>query len=775
MSSKSHYRPRLGVSFAISEVPVALKPVQKGWNPNLWASLRPFGIGLQKPNNFYEVFRAIAENRDNLDYAWRILRDGVCDGCALGTSGLKDWTIEGVHVCNIRLRLLRLNTMGALDIRLLEEVEALKSKTSAELRELGRLPYPLRRKKGEKGFQRISWGEALDRIALKMCKTDPDKLGFYLTSRGIPNETYYAVQKAVRALGTNNIDNAARICHSPSTVALKEALGVAATTCSYKDLIGTDLVVFFGSNPAVNQPVMMKYLYYAKKAGTKVVCVNPYKEPAMEQYWVPSDPESALFGTRITDTFYLVQPGGDSAFIGGTLKHLMEQNWLDSDFINQHTNGFEALRTWLEATKWEELEAASGLSRLDMLEFAQLLAKADKAVLVWSMGVTQHVCGEDTVQAIVNLGLARGYLGRQGCGLMPIRGHSGVQGGAEMGAYATAFPGGAPINPQHAAKLGEQWGFRVPDKPGLSVSEMLEAGLEVLWSVGGNFLETLPDAGQVAERLAKVPLRVHQDIVLSSQMLLEGEEVILLPATTRYEVPGGVTETSTERRVIYSPEIPGPRIGEARWEGEVFADLLSRMCTRDVADRVKFSDTRAVREEIARIIPLYDGIQNLGAKGDAFQYGGPHLCPDGVCPTADGRANFKPVELPVRSVPEGAFRLVTRRGKQFNSMVHAPTDPINGAPRDAVLLSQQDAQRLGVQQGQAVWLKNPFGTLRCRVFIADLKPGTLQVHWPEGNRLIDPGLRSGKAKIPAYKEGYVHLETQPPLEAAAQGEVSHAG
>ncbi len=370
---------------------MALRPVKKGWSPETWVSLRPFGLGLQKPNNFLEVFRALAENADNLEYAWRILQEGVCDGCALGTSGLRDWTIKGVHLCNIRLRLLRLNTMGPLDTQQLADVKRLRSKSSAELRALGRLPYPMRRRRREPGFTRISWDEALDRIAWKLCKTPPDRMGFYLTSRGTPNETYYVVQKAVRALGSNNIDNAARICHSPSTVALKESLGVAATTCSYRDLIGTDLVVFLGSNPAVNQPVMMKYLYYAKKAGTQVVCVNPYLEPAMQHYWIPSDPESALFGTRITDRFFRVQPGGDSAFLAGTLRHLIEQNWLHHSFIAEHTRGFEAVKAQVLATPWEELEQRSGASRAEMLEFALLLARAEKAVLVWSMGITQHL------------------------------------------------------------------------------------------------------------------------------------------------------------------------------------------------------------------------------------------------------------------------------------------------------------------------------------------------------------------------------------------------
>ena len=343
---------------AKAKVQRSIRPVRSGWVPELWASPKPFGLGEQHPNNFWEVFRAIWENRDNLDYAYRILDQGVCDGCSLGTSGMKDWTITGQHLCNIRLRLLRLNTMPALDGKLLENVMALQSKRSRDLRELGRIPYPMIRRRGEPGFRRISWEDALALIAGKIKASRPEQLYFYMTSRGVPNETYYAAQKAVRALGTNNIDNAARICHSPSTFALKAALGVAATTCSYTDLIGTDLVVFFGSNVANNQPVMMKYLYYARKAGTKVAVVNPYREPAMERYWVPSDVESALFGTKIAEHFFPVQASGDVAFLHGTLKHMIGEGWVKEDFIRNQTAGFEELRSLLGRFSWEELEAS---------------------------------------------------------------------------------------------------------------------------------------------------------------------------------------------------------------------------------------------------------------------------------------------------------------------------------------------------------------------------------------------------------------------------------
>jgi molybdopterin-dependent oxidoreductase alpha subunit len=745
-----------------NKVQRSIRPVPNGWVPQLWASLKPFGLGEQHPNNFWEVFRAIGENQDNLGYAYRILDEGVCDGCSLGTSGMKDWTITGQHLCNIRLRLLRLNTMPPFDGGLLENVKTLESQRSRDLRALGRIPYPLIRRRGEPGFRRIAWEDALNLIADRIKASQPEHIYFYLTSRGVPNETYYAAQKAVRALGTNNIDNAARICHSPSTFALKAALGVAATTCSYTDLIGTDLVVFFGSNVANNQPVMMKYLYYARKAGTKVAVVNPYREPAMERYWVPSDVESALFGTRIAEHFFQVQPSGDVAFLHGTLKHMITERWLNEDFIRNHTVGFAELRSLVDQLSWEQLEAMSGVKRERMGDFARLVAEANRAVFVWGMGITQHTCGEDNVHAIVNLALSRGFVGREGCGLMPIRGHSGVQGGAEMGAYATVFPGGLPINEENAAKFSKQWGFSVPSRPGLAAPEMFELALqrelEVLWSMGGDFREVMPDPELIESALKTIPLRVHQDIVLSSQMLVEPDDsIIVLPSTTRYEIPGGVTETSTERRVIFSPEIPGPRIDEARSEWEVFLEI-ARRARPEWADKLSFAGTAAIREEIAQAIPSYSGIQHLKAKGDSFQYGGPILCAGQKFSTADGKAHFKAVNLPQISSPAGAFRVVTRRGKQFNSMVHEDIDGCTAVSRDGVMMNPLDARRLGLVSGDHVRLHNDFGTYDGTVFLAPVTAGTLEIYWPEGNVLVDPAARSPLAKIPAYKEISATLE-----------------
>jgi molybdopterin-dependent oxidoreductase alpha subunit len=729
--------------------------MSKRWMPSLWASIKPFGIGEGRPNNYLEIWKAVKENRSELPYAWRILNQGVCDGCALGTTGMRDWTVDEVHLCNVRLRLLSLNTMPALDVSVLEDVEGLRDKRGQELRSLGRLPYPMVRRRGDKGFSRISWDDALDRIATRIRSIDPRRTAFYLTSRGMPNESYYAAAKAVRAIGTNSIDNAARVCHAPSTYALKEGLGVGATTCSYADWIGSDLIVFIGSNPANNQPVAMKYLYHARKEGTKVVCVNPYKEPGMERYWVPSNLESALFGTKIADRFFQINIGGDVAFLNGALKHMIEQGLVDRSFIDSHTAGFPALAASLAEQSNEDICKLAGVPWQEIAEFGELAGNARTCVLVWSMGATQHAYGENNVRAIVNLGLARGFVGRPKCGLMPIRGHSGVQGGAEMGAYATVFPGGVSVSHQSAAQLEELWDFEVPSVPGLAAPEMIDAAhhgeLDVLFSAGGNFLDVMPEPRYVRAALGKVPMRVHMDIVASSQMLVEpGEEVVLLPAATRYETPGGVTETSTERRIIYSPEVLGRRIGEARPEWEVFLDLARRV-KPDLSPALTFSGTGALREEIARVVPLYDGIQDLNKAGDSIQYGGPHLCAEWTFPTADGKAHFRAVPLPAVEVPEGQFLCTTRRGKQFNSMVHEEVDPLTGARRDSVYMNAIDASALDMEDGTPIRLTSEVGEYSGTVFIAPVRPGNLQVHWPEGSILIDNKTRSPESKIPDYK------------------------
>jgi anaerobic selenocysteine-containing dehydrogenase len=292
--------------------------------------------------------RVAWQNRDQLGYAWRVLSHGVCDGCALGTSGLRDWTLPDVHLCMVRLELMRLNTAPGLDPARLADASALEGLSSRALRDLGRLPEPMVRGKGEKGFRVVSWDEACEVAAEAIRATSPGRFAVYMTSRGMLNEHYYAAQKAARAMGTNHVDNSARLCHAASTVAMKKTLGHGATTCSYTDWLGTDLIVFFGSNTPNNQPVTMKYLYHARQKGAKVAVVNPYFEPGLQSYWVPSIAESALFGTRFADEWFAVDTGGDLAFLCGVFKVLVAEGWIDREFVASRTAGFEEARAHAE-------------------------------------------------------------------------------------------------------------------------------------------------------------------------------------------------------------------------------------------------------------------------------------------------------------------------------------------------------------------------------------------------------------------------------------------
>ncbi len=713
----------------------------------------PFGIGFTKPHHYLEMARVVWENRDNLRYARRILRHGVCDGCALGPYGLRDNTMSGVHLCMTRLKLLRLNTLPALDPARLADVANLRSLTSRDLRDLGRLAHPMVRRRGEPGFRRVSWDEALDLVAKYLAESSPERMAFYTTSRGLTNEVYYVAQKVARLLGTNNIDNAARLCHAASTTALKQTLGVGASTCSYSDWIGTDLVVLLGSNIANNQPVALKYLYYAKRKGTRIVVVNPYREPGLEHYWIPSVTRSALFGTRFIDDFFQVRVGGDVAFLNGVVKGLIERDWLDHSFIREHTRGFEELRAALATETWEALEKGSGLSKDAMLRFAETYAKARTAVFIWSMGLTQHRFGVENVKAVVNLALARGMLGREKCGLVPVRGHSGVQGAAECGSVPNSYPGGFPVNDQNARRFAELWSHPVPAQPGLSAQEMVDAAfrgeLDAFYIVGGNFVETLPDPSHTEQGLQRVRCRVHQDIVLNSSMFLDpGEVVVLLPGQTRYEQAGGGTITSTERRIRFSPEIPGPRRGETRPEWEILMQVGERVLGSARRQLIHYENAHQIREEMERIMPIYHGIAGLRKEGDWVQYGGPMLCAGGECPTPDRRAVFTALTPPATGEDQ-MFYLTTRRGQQFNSMLFAARDPLTGAGRKEVFVSPRDAGRLGLREGERVRLRSELGEFDGLCRLADVAPGTLQAYWPEANVLV-PRRLDPASKEPDY-------------------------
>jgi molybdopterin-dependent oxidoreductase alpha subunit len=709
-----------------------------------WLTLLvPFGLLVAtKPRHYREMLRVLWQNRGRWRYAWRILAHGVCDGCSLGPRGLRDDVIPGVHLCLTRLGLLRLNTMGPIRESALADIHKLRALSNEELHRLGRVPYPLMRRPGDAGFQRIGWEEALRLCSEAMAQAEGERMAFFVSSRGLTNEAYYAVQKLARIAGTPHVDSCARLCHAASAAGLKATLGWGAPTCSLSDMIGTELLVLIGTDLANNQPVTTKYMHFAKEQGTRIVVVNPFREPALERYWVPSVARSAVFGTALMDDFFAVRPGGDIAFMSGVLKLLDERGQWDESFIAARTRGDRELRERLRALSWDEIADAAGLAKEEMARFADLYGRAKSAVLLYSMGLTQYTFGVDNVKMVVNLALARGNLGRPKCGIIPIRGHSGVQGTAECGVDADKLPGGVDISDESCARFEKAWGHPIPHNKGLKAAHALDAAAEgrmdFMYLVGGNFLETMPDPDNARRGLARPRVRVHQDIVLNTSTLVDAEQLVLvLPAQTRYE--SGGTSTSTERRVRYSPAIDDPdgvRIPEARAEWQIPAQL-GRLLKPDHPQLFAWQSPADVRREMAETMPLYAGIDGLAQEGNWIQWGGAFLGKDGFPNMPEGRALFSTIDIPRPALPDGKFMLTTRRGKQFNSITYGQQDAITGVrARNTVLFAAADLTQLGLRAGDPVVLTSDLGQMRAVAALGPCRLRHVQAFWPESNVLL---------------------------------------
>ncbi len=607
-------------------------------------------FGLIKAKLCCDLLGVLWNNRKEFPYAWNLLNHGVCDGCSLGPYGLRDNVIDGVHLCMSRLKLLKLNTMAALDPSALTDVTRLRGLRPEKLRALGRLSHPMVRRGGEQGFQCASWDQALELVGKAIHDTAPHEMGFVAASHSLTNETYYTFQKLARVLGTNNVDLCSCPGHAAAASGLKATLGVGAPTCSLSDFIGTDLLVVFGADLADNQPVTGKYLRYARQVGTRVVVVDGAPETGLREDGVPATVSRALFRAKLIDDFFRVGKGGEIAFINGVLKVLIANELLDRGYVDQHTAGFAGLKAALDRQSWELLEQRSGLARSEMQRFALLYGQARSAVIVFTMGLTQQECGANNVKAVVNLALARGMLGRERCGVMPIRGQSGAQGAGECGVAADKFPGGYSINDDTARRFSNLWHHPVPSQPGLNAREMIETAhrgeMKFLYAVGGNLFDTMTDGHFVADALGRVSIRAHQVLALNPSMLVEGEQtVVLLPGQTRYEQKSGGTSTSTERRIRFTPEIPGHTPGEALPDWEI-PSLIGRKTMPNGDKLFPFNDTQSIREEMSRVMPIYQGIEKLTQEGDHLQWGGPELHRDGFTAMPNNRALFTPLDPP---------------------------------------------------------------------------------------------------------------------------------
>jgi len=695
---------------------------------------------------------------------YRALRAGnACKTCALGMGGQLGGMVNEKgrfpEVCKKSVQAMAADMRGRIRAGFFEEFgfEKLGRMTPRELEAAGRLTEPLYAGPDDKGYRAISWDEALGRVCGAMKATHPDASFFYFSGRS-SNEAAFLLQVFARLYGTNNVNNCSFFCHQASGVALASAIGSGTATVVLEDLDRADLILVIGGNPASNHPRLMRTLVELKRRGGRVVVVNPLKELGLVSFRVPSDVRSLLMGSTIADVYIQPHIGGDIAFFNAVAKVLVETGQAARTFIEAHCEGFEALRDHLSALSWEELESASGVPRAEAERIAEMCAKASHAVFCWTMGITHHLHGVDNVLAIANVAMLTGNVGRPGAGLLPLRGHSNVQGIGSMGVTPQ-------LKDEVLAALESRFGVRLPRKPGLdtlaSVQKAGEGAIRFAMHLGGNLFGSCPDAARASDALRRIGTTVFLSTTLNTGHVHgRGSESIILPVRARDEEPEPTTQESMFNYVRMSEG------GAARYEGprsevEVIATIAQQVlgdaCPVDFESMRRH---RTIRQAIAAIIPGYGGLGSIDDTKREFQIDGRTLH-EPRFRTPSGRARLHCVGLPrAAELQPGELRLMTIRSEgQFNTVVYEEEDVYRGQERrDVILMSGEDIARLGLKESERVTVRSRSGEMRgILVREAEIRPGNAAMYYPEANVLV-PQEADPRSRTPAFKNVPVRVE-----------------
>ncbi len=728
----------------------------------------PFGIlAPNKPRHLRAILDTIGENYGKWHKAFKVL-DGPCNGCAVQTDGLWDNVMpRRPHFCMIRLGLIEEVLREDADPYAFADATTVRRMGNDRIERLGRLTKPQLWRRGGRGYEPITFEEAYDLAGAWIGEKRGSRCGFYSTSKAVGNEEYFAFQQFARVVGrTNNVDSCARQCHAASVSALKATVGAGVSSGPLSDFVDTDVLVLAGTNLANNQPLIVRYIEHGRstRGGRPfVIVVNPYREPGLERYWVPSSPKSAVFGSRICDEFVQVRPGGDIAFFNGVLKILIDDALLTERhkaFIADRTTGFDALSAGLADQSLEWLAAASGVPIEKMRRVAMVLARCENALFCWGMGLTQSRRGSDNVKAVVNVALALGQLGKAKAGLAPLRGQSAVQASGECGVAPDVFPGGDAVSAESAKRFAKYWGAKVSGRAGLPTGKMIEAvergKIELLMSLGGNLRETMPDRAYIEQVLKKVPYRIRLDVMMNTEsMIAPGAASLVIPIRNWYEWDSVFTTTSTDR-TIRAFRGALPRDHQDLPESWDAMRLIARRVLGEGGDGFAYERTQEIREMMDRTIGVYRGIAELSAPHRQMQWGGRFLFADGFAAMPDGRAVFAPLQPDTVEVAAGCLILSTRRGfGQWNSQ-HRPgvrKDSLTGATtRRAVLMHPDDALRFGLDRGDRVRLSTEHGASAIGVCHPDdgVRRGHAQAFWPLANDLIKRGVYDKESTEPDY-------------------------
>ncbi len=695
---------------------------------------------------------------------WKLYRrmraKNACKTCALGMGGQAGgMTNEAGHFPEFCKKSIQAQA-GDMQRPIPESffaghsVAELESWTPMRLEYAGRLTFPVACADGDTHFRRISWNEAMERVASALRRSRPDETFFYASGRS-SNEAAFLLQTFARAYGTNNVNNCSYYCHQASGVALGELVGSGTATVVLDDLDRTDLAIVAGANPASNHPCLIVKLVDLRRRGGTVIVVNPLRELGLVRFRIPSRPASLLLGDDVSDLYLQPHVGSDVAVFKAILKALVERDAVDHEFIEGHVEGWDAVEEDVREAAWQTLLDSCGLRREEIDRVADAVATARNGMMLWAMGLTHHVHGVDNVTALANLALARGWLGRPGAGLLPIRGHSNVQGVGSVGftpALKEAF----------ARKMEEAYGLRGSSRPGLDTYACMVAAKEgkvrAAVLLGGNLYGSNPDLEFARSALRNIDTTAYVTTKLNPGHIVgRGSVNVLLPVLARDEERQPTTQESMFNYVRLSDGGGPLPDGELRSEVEVVCDLAARVLPEGPFPFDRMTDHRTIREAIGRVVPGWEAIGDIDETKQEFQIEGRTFHRPSFN-TPSGKARARPTPLPDFEPGEGEFRLMTLRSEgQFNTVVYEEEDVYRGIDRrDVVMMNEADGRRLGLAEGQSVTVETETGSLRVAAAFVDIARGNLAMYYPEANALV-PRRIDPASKTPAFKSVLARL------------------
>jgi len=701
-----------------------------------------------------------------LDSKKALTANNACKACGLGMGGQRGGMTnemgEYPAVCNKSIQAQSTDIQPPIPKAIFDySLTDFRELSPHELEHLGRLGNPIYKAKNADTFSVVTWDWALQHAIKRFQKTDPARSFFYSSGRS-SNEAGFVFQLIARLFGTNNVNNCSFYCHQATSVGLSSAIGTGTATVELADLDQTDLVFVIGANPASNHPRFIHKLKACRDRGGKVVIINPAKEAGLVKFALPKSARSLLSGGSDIASHYL-QPniGTDRTVFQALSKALLELNAADQHFIDQYTEGFESYRQQLEALSWDDIEQTTGISKTDIHAVAQAYQQSDNAVFAWGMGITHHLHGVENVEHIVNLALMGGMLGRPGAGLLPLRGHSNVQGIGTIGVK--------PVLAEEVfSKMQSELGVSFPEAPrGMDTLACLEAAknghTDAALIMGGNLYSATPNTTWAEQAMDAIDFKLFLTTTLNAGHVnaCDHSESLILPVVARDEEPEPTTQESMFNFVRLS-DGGITRIAEARSEVSILIDFASGLLAEDSDSQFDIrllTSHQSIRQAIAKIVPGLEQLEDIDVAKQEFHISN-RLLHTPRFATATGKARFITHINPVTLVKKRPFMLMSVRSEgQFNSIIYEEQDSYRGVDqRWSIMMNAQDMQELDINENGTVDLTSDHGEmLAVKAYAFDLPRGNVMAYYPEANALI--GLeRDARSQTPGFKSVPVTIE-----------------